>query len=177
MKWVIVEEDYLTYLRKYGDDRIPLSNYGNNKYKPFFGSLFSTDNCYYVSQVSHPQNKHNKLKDSMDFKKVYVPNSNRLLAVINLKYMFPIPKELYKELKYREIEQYKEFNNDEDKSKYIDLLNRELEAINLMDISYAARLVFQNKYNNPGSNLAKRCLDYEELEKVGEQYMRNKEKI
>ena len=170
MKWLIVDENYLTYLRNNGDKRIPLSNYGEDKYKPFFGSLFEENGCCYVTQISHPQVKHFRLKDSADFKKLYVPDSDRLLAVVNLNYMFPIPKELYSELKYKDISNYKSFNNDEEKSKYIDLLRREMEIINSMDMIHSAMLVYQNKYDNPGSNLAQRCLDFKELEGLALRY-------
>ena len=170
MKWLIVNESYLEYLRTNGDDRIPKSNYGETKYKPFFGSLFEENDCYYVTQISHPQKKHYSMKDSTDFKKIYLPDTNHLLAVVNLNYMFPIPKELYSELKYQNITQYKEFKTDVDKGKYIDLLRRELEVINGMDLSHLAREVYFNKYDNPGSSLAKRSLDYKELEKLALQY-------
>ena len=170
MKWLVVKEDYLTYLRENGDSHIPLSNYGNDKYKPFFGSLFISNDCYYVTQISHPQKKHRRLKDSMDFKKLFIPDSDRLLAVINLNYMFPIPKDMYFELQYKNIEKYKDFTDDNDKSKYIDLLRRELDIVNNMDIGHAARLVYQNKYDNPGSKLAQRCIDFKELEKLALSY-------
>ncbi len=170
MKWLIVEQDYLEYLRENGDHRIPLSNYGNDKYKPFFGSLFQSNDCYYVTQVSHPQRKHYTLKDSSDFKRIFVPDSNKLLAVVNLNYMFPIPKELYKELDYREIDKYKDFKNDDDRNKYIDLLNRELDEINNMDLCHSSLIVYENKYNNPDSRLAQRSLNYRQLEKLALKY-------
>lgn len=170
MKWIIVDEDYLTYLRVNGDKRVPLSNYGNEKYKPFFGSLFEENGCCYVTQVSHPQPKHDRLKDTLDFKKVFIPDSNKILAVVNLNYMFPIPKSLYRELDYKDIDKYKDFKNTEEKDKYIDLLHREIDIINCMDISHSSLLVYQNKYDNPGSPLAARSLDYKDLEMLANAY-------
>ena len=49
--WVIVDEKYLDYLRGF-EPRIPHSNYGEAKLKPFFGALFEVDEL--VSQTSHP---------------------------------------------------------------------------------------------------------------------------
>lgn len=40
---------------------------GSDKYKPFFGVLFETDNLYYVTQVSHPQKRHQKMTQQKDF--------------------------------------------------------------------------------------------------------------
>ena len=68
MKWINVDEEYLDYLRSF-EKRIPKTDYGSNKYKPFFGILFETDNLYYVTQVSHPQKRHKKLKQQKDFYK------------------------------------------------------------------------------------------------------------
>ncbi|MCI8517559.1 MAG: hypothetical protein HFG75_11955 [Hungatella sp.] len=36
MYWVDIEEDYLSYLRDF-EKRIPFSDYGADRYKPFFG--------------------------------------------------------------------------------------------------------------------------------------------
>lgn len=36
MKWINVNDNYLDFLREY-ENRIPRTNYGNNKYKPFLG--------------------------------------------------------------------------------------------------------------------------------------------
>lgn len=42
MEWLVIDEKYLNYLRD-KESRIPKSDYGNDKYKPFFGVLFETD--------------------------------------------------------------------------------------------------------------------------------------
>lgn len=55
--WVIVDEKYLDYLRGF-EPRIPHSNYGEAKLKPFFGALFEVDELVYITQVSHPQTRH-----------------------------------------------------------------------------------------------------------------------
>jgi protein AbiQ len=57
MKWINVNEKYLDYLRAV-EGRIPRTDYGLDKYKPFFGILFETEDFYYITQVSHPQPRH-----------------------------------------------------------------------------------------------------------------------
>ena len=42
MKWINVSEEYLDYLRT-TEKRIPKTDYGTDKYKPFFGILFEVD--------------------------------------------------------------------------------------------------------------------------------------
>lgn len=53
MKWINVNEKYLDYLRE-TEKRIPKTDYGTDRYKPFFGILFEVDDLYYITQVSHP---------------------------------------------------------------------------------------------------------------------------
>ena len=172
MDWLVIPEEYLNYLRN-TEKHIPLSDYGKDKYKPFFGALFEVGDLVYVTQISHPQPRHQTMKNNLDFKKVYHPTDNRLIAVINLNYMFPIPKSLYKILQYKDIELYRTFSNSVEKSKYIDLLKTELSVIASMNLGVAARKIYENKYSNPSSFLAQRCLDYKMLEQMAKDYLKD----
>lgn len=164
MHWINVNEKYLDYLRKY-EKRIPYSNYGENKYKPFFGVLFEQDDLLYITQISHPQERHKKLKNQKDFYKIYDPvNLSRLIAVINLNYMFPIPKNEVYGFEKQKIDIYRTFVDAREKSKYIDLLDKELKEINKLNLSSVAQEIYKNKYDYPDSKMAKRCLDYKKLE-------------
>ena len=75
MEWKIVDENYLDYLRKV-EKRIPNSRYSEDQYKPFFGVLFETDDLCYVTQISHAQPRHFRMKNSIDFHKIYHPKTN-----------------------------------------------------------------------------------------------------
>ena len=66
LKWVSIPEEYLNYLRDNGDKRIPYSDYGKDKYKPFFGVLFTIGNYAYVTQISHPQERHIAMTEQQD---------------------------------------------------------------------------------------------------------------
>lgn len=169
MKWLTIDENYLNYLRGF-ESRIPLSDYGADKYKPFFGSLFGTDDVFYVTQVSHPKKKHFKMPSNMDFDKVY-HHTGKLIAVINYNYMFPIPKYLYQELQYKNLENYRSFESMEEKSKYINLLKKELAAINSMNAEEKAVCLYNYKYEKPESIIAKRCIDFKHLEQLALQYI------
>ena len=93
MQWINVNEKYLDYMRQF-ERRIPYTDYGLDKYNPFFGILFKKDNLCYITQISHAQPRHIKMKNQPDFFKIYDPQElSRLIAVVNLNYMFPIPKE------------------------------------------------------------------------------------
>nr|DAF48196.1 MAG TPA: Toxin ToxN, type III toxin-antitoxin system [Siphoviridae sp. ctJLl6] len=178
MDWLVVTEDYLKHLRK-KDKRIPFSEYGEKKYKPFFGILFETEDFYYITQISHAQKRHKNMKNGKDFKKIYNPKDNRLLAVINLNYMFPIPKSLKNVLKYKNIDTYRKFDTDKEKSKYINLLKTEKKVLNQMNLEKSAKLVYENKYLTEKQDiaLADRCIDFKFMEKLAKEYIGNKIKL
>ena len=176
MKWINVNEDYLNYLRK-TESRIPRTDYGDDKYKPFFGILFEVGDLCYVTQVSHAQPKHNGLKQQKDFYKIYDPkHPNRLIAVINLNYMFPIPKTETSPFEKSKIHTYRTFKSEIEKSKYIDLLDTELTAINSMDIGTKAKDLYVFKYERPEHAISRRCLDFKAIEKLALQFNKDQNK-
>ena len=170
MRWINVNENYLDYLRKV-ESRIPRTDYGTNKYKPFFGVLFEVGDLYYVTQVAHAQQRHYNLKQQKDFFKIFDPkNPNRLIAVVNLNYMFPIPKVQTTFFEKKEIHTYRTFKNEIEKSKYIDLLDIELFVINSMDIGTKAKELYNLKYDKPEHIVSKRCIDFKKMEQLAIQY-------
>lgn len=175
MKWINVNEKYLDYLRK-TENRIPRTDYGSDKYKPFFGILFEVDDLYYVTQVSHPQPRHHYLKQQKDFFKLFDPkNRNRLIAVVNLNYMFPIPKNQTSPFVKKDIDTYRTFKTEQEKSKYIDLLDAELSVINSMDLGTKAENLYKFKYEKPEDIVSKRCIDFKAMEALALQYIDRKD--
>lgn len=170
MQWINVNEKYLDYLRQ-TEKRIPLTDYGTDRYKPFFGVLFEIGDLYYITQISHPQSRHHKLRQQKDFYKIYDPKQpNRLIAVVNLNYMFPIPKAETSAFEKSKIHTYRTFKSEDEKSKYIDLLDTELSVINSMDMDSKAQAVYNLKYDNPTHPVSQRCIDFKAMEQLALQY-------
>ena len=170
MNWLVIDETYLNYLRQ-KESKITNSNYGKDKYKPFFGILFETDKYYYVTQISHAQPRHQNMKNNKDFKKIYNPKDNRLLAVVNLNYMFPILKSQKEILKYKDIGMHRSFDSELEKSKYIDLLKTEISVLSSMNLEKAAKNVYENKYTKKDKDLAERSFDFKQLEQYADDYL------
>lgn len=171
MEWINVNEEYLDYLRKI-EKRVPRTDYGENKYKPFFGNIFEKDDLCYITQISHAQERHRKLRQQKDFYKIYDPKDpSRLIAVVNLNYMFPIPKSEVFPFYKKKIESYRKFSSSEEKSKYINLLDKELFVINSMNLSQKAKDIYDLKYRFPDSNISKRCFDFKMLEVLAKDYV------
>lgn len=172
--WTIVNENYLDYLRQ-KESRIPISDYGANKFKPFFGVLFEHNGLYFLTQISHAKPKHIPMKNSLDFHKIFLPDKDplapdRLVAVVNLNYMFPVPKTYFSPLDYRDISNHRTFTSEKDKSSYIDLLRKELSVINTMNLETKAQKVYRLKKDLPNSSISKRCLNFELLERYAHEY-------
>lgn len=165
MDWLVINPKYLDYLRE-KEKRIPMTEYGSDKFKPFFGSLFETDNFIYVTQVSSAKDRHLTMKENLDFIKLYHPkNPERLLSVINLNYMFPVPKTETRLINnYKSLDSLRTFKNENDRSKYINLLKIEIKQINNKNISSQAKELYERKALYPNSSIATRCLNYKELE-------------
>ncbi len=161
--WKIINEDYTDFLRNNYEKRIPMTDYGKDKLKPFFGELFRIDDLVYVTQVTSPKPRHYKLKESVDFYKIYGTNHN-LVSCVNLNYMFPVPEKELSDMKYKNIDNYVSFNSDADKSKYIQLLKYELSVINTLSLEQAALNLYRRKYEKPQDFVSLRCFDFKYLE-------------
>ncbi len=164
-EWKIINEGYTDFLRNKFDKRIPNTNYGKDRIKPFFGSLFTVDDLVYVTQVSSPKPRHNNMKNSIDFYKIIEPKSNRLIAVINLNYMFPVPINELTKLNYSDIDKYVAFKDTATRNKYISLLKTEMAEIQKLPLEQAALALYQRKYSKPDDKISQRCFDFKDLEK------------
>lgn len=174
MKWINVNEKYLDYLRE-TEARIPRTNYGEDRYKPFFGILFEISDLYYITQVSHPQPRHHAMKQQKDFYKIFDPkNPERLIAIINLNYMFPIPKSETSPFEKKNIHTYRTFKSEKEKNNYIHLLNTELLVINSMNIGEKASALYHLKYDKPDHIVSRRCIDFKDMEQLALQYKHSK---
>jgi len=174
MKWYVVDEEYLTYLRNY-EKRIPEINYGEDKLKPFFGALFEIGDLVYITQVSHPKKRHNKIKENIDFLKLY--NANQLIAVVNLNYMFPVHKSRLVEVQYKYIENFRKFQNEILKNGYITLLKKEMKEIRRRKIDEKAVNLYNHKYDYPLNAVSLRCLDFKKLEQKCIEYEHTKQLV
>ena len=111
------------------------------------------------------------MKKQPDFFKIYdSKQSLRLIAVVNLNYMFPIPKAEVSPFFKKDIDTYRTFKSETEKSKYIDLLDSEMKVINTMNLSDAAKDLYEKKYTFPYARVAQRCLDYKALEEQAQKW-------
>lgn len=167
MDWCSVDEDFMDYLRNC-EPRIPKTDYGADKYKPFYGVLFEINDLAYVTQISSPKPRHERMKNSLDFIKLY--DNGDLLAVVNLNYMFPTQKDRFSIVSYSNIESFRSFADDNEKNAYIGLLKKEKNEILKSNILAKAQKLYTFKYDFPDNNISQRCLDFKDLEEKCKSY-------
>ncbi len=168
MDWYYIDEVFLNNLRLV-ESRIPETDYGRDKWKPFFGILFTIGDLAYVTNISSPKPRHSGMKNDLDFIKVYdvdLPDDDSLIAVINLNYMFPVPKKYLQQVDYAVLTSLISGKSSSELSKYWDFLQKELTIINTLDLGAKALRLYNlvNKYKN--SKYALRSFDFSNLENV-----------
>lgn len=170
ISWHIVDNKYIEYLKRF-DLNVQNIDY-KDAFKPYIGIVLNVNNFDYYVPVSSVKNKHYKMAENMDFVKIM--QNNRILCVINLNNMVPILDNQIKLLKFADLSNYQKFENDIQKYKYISLLNKEIKEINnkKYDINNRAKQLYELKYEQPYSRIAKRCCDYHLLEEKCVEYSR-----
>lgn len=168
LKWYIADKEYVNYLRKF-DDKVENIDY-STKLKPYIGILITINDFNYYVPISSAKEKHYKIKEGMDFIKIM--QDDKIIGVLNLNNMIPISGNNVKALKYKNIEEYRDFVSDKEKKLYIAFLSFELDLINdkIEKIKKNAMKLYNEKINNPKSNLSKRCCDFKLLEKASVNY-------
>ena len=171
MNWCSIDETYLNYLKSY-ESRIPYSDYGVNHFNPFFRPLFEIEpGIIFVGAISHPQDRHRKMKNKPDFRKIFIPVHGRdgrikkhFAGVVHLNYMFPAPESAIFNVTAQTITNFRRFSTEQQKSKYIDLLNKELKVINNEEnIASRAYKLYLRKQKFPQYPISRRCFNYDKL--------------
>ena len=130
------------------------------------------DKQYYVP-VSSPKVKHYQMANSLDFLRIEDKTKASLYAVLNLNNMIPVPKECISKLRYNEIQKYRAFKSEKERSDYIYLLQNEKLIIDRMadTIKKKAERLYKSVIEKPYSRLAQRCCNFKSLEEALDKYM------
>ena len=170
MDWYIVDKKYINYLMKL-DSHVGYVEYGE-RLKLHVGILLNVGDYRYYVPVSSAKSKREKMSNSLDFHKLQDKSTGYLYAVLNINNMIPVPDKCIIKLKYNEVENYRFFSNEKEKTDYIYLLQKEKVLIdNVQDIlkSKAAKL-YEKCLAKPYSSLAARCCDFRLLEEKSDIY-------
>ena len=165
----MINHDYLDYLKEH-ETRIPNYDYGEEHIKPFYGVLMEKNNLCYVTTINHFKEKYIGMNSSIDFQKIYDFQYGEMIAAAHLNYMFPVPKDQFKRLDYRNLNQYVKFKDYKAEYNQITLMKKILLGLNHSNLQKRAEIIYDHKYQHPNTALAKRSFDFKELEDLAINY-------
>ena len=153
IKFYEISETYIDYLSPHAPHLFHNSKKEQVNTRKYLGIVLRVYDMDYFAPLSSFKAKHEKMKEGMDFLKV------GRYAVINLNNMFPVP---VSECKYVD---FSMVNN----KIYKDLLMAEYRIIKQMQEKIrkrAEQLYHHKRINGNSTPLAKRCYDFDKLERL-----------
>lgn len=152
-----IENAYIDYLVPFAPHLFHNKKENQKNERKYIGVILTVNNMDYFAPLSSFKEKHQKMKNNIDFLKI----GN--YAVINLNNMFPVPKS---QCIYVDISK-------ESNSSYKMLLSAEYRIISSIEdkILKNAKSLYEYKIKNGNTTqLAKRCNDFKLLETKCKEY-------
>lgn len=170
MNWYIVDKNYIKYLSQF-DPRVGYVEYGE-RLKLHIGVLISVGEFQYYVPISSAKPKHHKMSNNLDFHKLQDETTGYLYAVLNINNMIPVPNECLTQLKYNQVENFRSFKNEKEKTDYIYLLQKEKILIDKIQgiLQNKAKKLYEKCKAMPESSLALRCCNFILLEEKSQSY-------
>lgn len=164
---------YIRDLSKIDDKVMSVSPQVHKENRPFVGIIVILDNKKYCVPITSPKAKHAKMKNDLDFSKMYDKNNN-FIGALNFNNMIPVSDEVIMPINLVPS------NNDTPKEKkYKELLNNQLDWCNdnADNIIKKANKLYRFVTQTPekSRNLVRRCCDFKKLETVLEKWLSHSE--
>ena len=131
------------------------------------GIILEVNNLNYYVPLASPKKKHERMRNKPDFVKIEDEN-RKLLAVLNLNNMIPVPDNCLTQITLRNIGDLREFKNNHEKENYTQLLYKEMKIIETLNennnLNTLARKLYNRKLKNPTDWISRRCCEFLLLE-------------
>ena len=155
---------YVRDLSKTDDKVMSVSPQERKENRPFIGIVVIMEGKKYCIPLTSPKPKHEKMKNDLDFSKMYDAH-NRLIGALNFNNMIPVSEEFIKQININPSK------NDSPKDIiYKELLNNQLDWCNdnFDNITKKANKLYKFVTQTPekSRNLTRRCCDFKKLEAV-----------
>lgn len=172
MNWYVVDKKYINYLTQF-DSRVGYVEYGE-RLKLHVGILLTIGDFHYYVPISSAKPKHHKMSNSLDFHKLQDESTGYLYAVLNINNMIPVPDNCLIQLKYNQVEIFRSFRNEKEKTDYVYLLQKEKALIDNIQgtLQNKAIKLYQKCIAKPDSSLATRCCNFKMLEEKCSSYFK-----
>ena len=155
---------YVRDLAKADDKVMSVSPQEHKENRPFVGIIVILDNKKYCIPLTSPKPKHEKMKNDIDFSKMY-DKHNQLIGALNFNNMIPVFENVIMQINI------KPNKNDSPKDKvHKELLNNQLDWCNdnIENITKKANKLYTFVTQTPekSRNLTRRCCNFRKLEEV-----------
>lgn len=151
-----IKDSYIQFLRQY-DTRV-----SENKHetRPYIGIVFKLGDMKYYVPLTSPKEKHKKMKNGKDFRKI----ANGNLGAINFNNMIPVPDHaiILKDIDNEPDQQYKRLLQNQYKEIKADWSAIQKTAEHLRSLVLSS----DDKLNNYEKLVKERCCDLSLLESV-----------
>ena len=131
MDWYVVNKAYINYLTQF-DSRVGYVEYGE-RLKLHIGTVLEIDGISYYVPISSAKSKHQKMSNNLDFHKIQDEETGYIYAVLNINNMIPVPKSCIIQVKYNNIDEFRNFKDEKEKTDYIYLLQKEKYLIDKIE--------------------------------------------
>lgn len=151
-----IKEDYIDFLKTFE----PKIAYNKHETRPYIGVVISVDDIDFFAPLSSPKQKHLKMKNDIDFRKI----DGGRLGVINLNNMIPVSSndlipinfDLISDVKYKRLLQ----------NQYRAICQEEQKIITSASKLRAIILADESKLTLHEITIKKRCCNIKLLEKI-----------
>jgi protein AbiQ len=160
-----IDMKYIRNLHKIDDRVLSVSPQIGKDERPFLGVIIMCNGHKYCVPLSKPKNKHMKMRDKIDFKKIMCEGS--LIGVLNFNLMIPV-----EEAQIQRIDTKIRRHDNADTKKKKQLLIRELEWCNnhKRDLINTANVLYQKYISGEKFSAKEQCLDFRRMEQECRNY-------
>ncbi len=160
---------YVRDLARVDDKVMSVSPQENKEKRPFVGVVVILESKKYCIPLTSPKPKHKKMKNDLDFSKMYDAN-DKFIGALNFNNMIPVSEEFIISININP----NRYDSPKDKI-YKELLNNQLDWCNnnRETIERKANKLYRFITQTPekSRNLTRRCCDFKKLEQVLERKM------
>lgn len=165
-----VDMKYIRNLHHADNNVMSVSPQIKKETRPFIGVIVICDNKQYCVPLSSPKEKHQAMKNDVDFMKIF--DGEKLIAVLNFNEMIPVRDDVITPLNMRQ-----EKSDDEKSRHYKKMTAKQLSFCQKNQdaiVRKANRLYDLVTSGKASLNLKKRCCDFVRLESVLARYKQPK---
>ncbi len=160
-----IDMKYIRCLHQIDDRVLSVSPQTNKENRPFLGIIVVCNKCKYCIPLSSPKQKHQQIRDKIDFKKILMGDT--IIGVLNFNLMIPVESAQIKriDMKIRK-------HDTPDVKRKKKRLQQELEwcRAHERDLRNTANVLYQAYISGEPFSARNRCLDFPRMEQACSKY-------